>query len=91
VANPGSIVCLSGIRRSGKTTILFQYIDRLVRDADAKPQKIVYAKMEDLLGKVDSVHDFLSIYHELTGINPVEENVYIFLDEIHVQIPSGSR
>jgi predicted AAA+ superfamily ATPase len=78
------IICLSGIRRSGKTTIRFQYIDHLLRDADAEPQKIVYAKVDDLQGKIDSVHDILNIYHELTGINPAEENVYLFLDEIHV-------
>ena len=79
------VICLSGIRRSGKTTILFQYIDHLLRDADAEPQKIVYAKVDDLQGKIDSVHDILNIYHELTGINPAEENVYLFLDEIHVR------
>ena len=79
------IVCLSGIRRSGKTTILYQYIDHLLKNADAEPQKVVYVKVDDLLGKIDSIHDVLNIYHELTGINPVEENVCVLLDEIHVQ------
>ena len=79
------IVCLSGIRRSGKTTILYQYIDHLLKNADAEPQKVVYVKVDDLLGKINSIHDVLNIYHELTGINPVEENVCILLDEIHVQ------
>ena len=77
------ITCLAGIRRSGKTTILFQYIDYLLRNSDA--QRIVYVKMDDIPGKIDRIHDILDIYHELTGIDPAKENVYFLLDEIHVQ------
>jgi predicted AAA+ superfamily ATPase len=57
------IICLSGIRRSGKTTILYQYIDLLLKTK--KPEEIVYAKIDDLIGKIDSVHDILNTYHEL--------------------------
>ena len=84
------IICLTGIRRSGKTTVLYQYIDHLLnlknsslKDFDAK--KIVYVKIDDLIGKFDSIHDILDIYHELTGIDPSKEKVYFLLDEIHVQ------
>ena len=77
------IISLSGIRRSGKTTILYQYIDRLLKTRD--PQKIVYVSMDDLHGRIDSIHDLLNTYFELTGIDPVREDVYIILDEIHVR------
>ncbi len=76
------IICLSGIRRSGKTTILYQYIDLLLKTK--KPEEIVYAKIDDLLGKIDSIHDILNTYHELTGIDPSRESIYFLLDEIHV-------
>ncbi len=76
------IICLSGIRRSGKTTILFQYIDQLLQKK--RPEEIVYAKMDDLIGKIDSIHDILNTYHEITGIDPTEVSTYFFLDEIHV-------
>jgi predicted AAA+ superfamily ATPase len=76
------IICLSGIRRSGKTTILYQYIDLLLKTK--KPEEIVYAKIDDLIGKIDSVHDILNTYHELTGIDPSREPTYFLLDEIHV-------
>ncbi len=76
------IICLSGVRRSGKTTILYQYIDLLLKTK--KPEKIVYAKIDDLIGKIDSVHDILNTYHELTGIDPSRESTYFLLDEIHV-------
>ncbi|MCD4844080.1 MAG: ATP-binding protein [Methanosarcinales archaeon] len=76
------IICLTGIRRCGKTTILFQYIDYLLKISE--PNKIIYIKIDDLIGKIDSLHDVLNIYHELTGVDPSMEAVYFLLDEIHV-------
>ncbi len=76
------IICLSGIRRSGKTTILFQYLDRLLKTK--MPAEILYAKMDDLLGKIDSIHDVLNTYHEITGIDPTTGLTYFLLDEIHI-------
>jgi len=43
----------------------------------------VYVKMDDIPGKIDNIHDILDIYQELTGIDPVRENVFFLLDEIH--------
>ena len=40
--------------------------------------------VDHLLGKADSIHDILNTYFELTGIDPVRDGVYMFLDEIHV-------
>ncbi len=76
------IICLSGIRRSGKTTILYQYTDLLLKTK--RPEEIVYVKIDDLMGKISSVHDILNTYHELTGIDPSRESTYFLLDEIHV-------
>jgi predicted AAA+ superfamily ATPase len=76
------IICLSGIRRSGKTTILYQYIDLLLKTK--KPEEILYVKIDDLIGKIDSIHDILNTYHELTGIDPSKGSTYFLLDEIHV-------
>lgn len=59
------IICLSGIRRSGKTTILFQYLDQLIQKK--RPEEIVYAKMDDLIGKIDSIHDILNTYYMTFG------------------------
>ena len=43
----------------------------------------MYVKMDDIPGKIDNIHDILDIYQELTGIDPVRENVFFLLDEIH--------
>jgi len=77
------IICLTGIRRCGKTTVLYQYINHLLQTIEAK--KIVYVKIDDLIGKIDSIHDILDMYHEISGIDPLVEKVYFLLDEIHVQ------
>lgn len=77
------IICLSGIRRCGKTTIIHQYIGRLLNKTKT-PEEIVYAKIDDLVGKIESIHDIINTYHEITGIDPAVEPAYIFLDEIHV-------
>ncbi len=49
-----------------------------------QPERVIYVRIDDLVGKIDSVHDILNTYHELTGIDPYRENVYLLLDEIHV-------
>ncbi len=76
------IICLAGIRRSGKSTILHQLIASLLKSG-TKPQQIVYVKMDDLIDKTDDIREIADIYHEITGINPKNEKVYFILDEIH--------
>ena len=76
------IVCLTGIRRSGKTTLLFQLIDKLLKKK-VNPEKIVYIKIDDLLEKIEDIRDIPSIYKELTGIDPKDNKVFFIFDEIH--------
>jgi len=76
------IICITGLRRSGKTTLLFQLSDILLHN-NVKPEQIVYVKLDDLLGKIDDIRDILSIYNELTGIDPKTNKVFFILDEIH--------
>ncbi len=76
------IICLSGIRRCGKSTLMFQLIDGLIK-SNIDPKRIVYAKADDLLGKIDSLHNIVNIYHEITGIDPNANEIFFFFDEIH--------
>ena len=76
------IVCLSGIRRAGKSTLMFQSMDSLIKKG-IKPDHVVYAKMDDLSGKIDTLHDVVNVYHEISGVNPKNEIVYFFFDEVH--------
>jgi len=76
------IVCLSGIRRSGKTTLLFQLIDNLIKEG-TEPNYIVYIKVDDIIGKFDDLRELVNLYHELQGIDPKREQVIFIFDEIH--------
>lgn len=74
------MVVLYGIRRAGKTFIMFQIIRKLLENGE-NPKKIVYINLDDERypkekGAIDKI---LNTYYELTGI---KENFYLFIDEI---------
>jgi len=71
------IIILTGIRRSGKTTIMYQLIDRLLHRNDTK--QILYANLDDEALKSSTLEDIYNAYRQ--DANP-EGNAYFFLDEI---------
>jgi len=80
--NTNKIVSLVGVRRSGKTYILYETINRLRKNTN--PQNIIYINFEDdrLFGITLKDLDYLiEAYFELFP-QKREEKVYIFLDEI---------
>jgi len=78
------IICLSGIRRCGKTTLLYQLTDTLLQQGK-NPKQILYIKLDDLIGKIEDIRDIIQIYQELTGIDPKKEQIFFIIDEIQVQ------
>ncbi|WP_439951257.1 ATP-binding protein [Carboxydothermus islandicus] len=71
-------VILSGARRVGKTTILYQMIETLLQKGiDTK--KIIYISFDHPLLKFCNMNEIIEIYE--TNISPSEET-YLFLDEI---------
>ena len=76
------IVSLIGVRRSGKTYILFSLIEKLRQSIDSR--NIIYINFEDdrlfplTLEKLD---DLMEGYYELYP-EKREEKVYLFLDEV---------
>lgn len=69
---------LSGARRVGKTTILYQIIDNLI-DSGINPKNILYVSFDNPIVKLVSAEDVLSIFESLYPINGTR---YIFFDEI---------
>lgn len=69
---------LSGARRVGKTTILYQMIDRLI-DEGINSWNILYVSFDNPIVKLVGVENVLSIYESLY---PIEGTRYLFLDEI---------
>lgn len=71
-------VVLSGARRVGKTTIMYQMIDSLI-DEGVNHRNILYISFDNPIVKLVNIEDMLSIYESLY---PIEGTRYIFLDEI---------
>lgn len=71
-------VILTGTRRVGKTTILYQMIEELLKKG-IEPRKIVYISMDHPMLKLNAFEDILDCYHE--NVYP-ENDVYYFFDEI---------
>ncbi len=79
--NTGKIISVIGVRRSGKTYILFQIIKKLIKDIPI--EKIIYINFEDerLDIKSQELNLILEAYMELFPNNSLN-NVYFFFDEI---------
>ena len=71
-------VVLSGARRVGKTTIMYQLIDNLISEG-INPRNILYVSFDNPIIKLVNVEDVLSIYESLY---PNEGTRYVFFDEI---------
>lgn len=69
---------LSGARRVGKTTIMYQVMDALM-DAGVSAKNILYVSFDNPIVKLVNVEMVLSIYESLY---PMESTRYIFFDEI---------
>jgi len=71
------ILIISGLRRVGKSTLMFQLIEHLLNFHD--PKKILYFTFDK---RIEKIEQLLKAYKELTGINWKKEKIYFFLDEI---------
>ena len=69
---------LSGMRRVGKTTILYQIIDHLI-DKGVNPGNILYATFDNPILKLVNAENVLSIYE---AMYPITDTRYVFFDEV---------
>jgi len=72
------LVEIIGLRRTGKTTLLFQFINYLL-EKKINPYSILYFTFDEEKLKLD---DLLQIFSLQTQIDFKKEQVFIFLDEI---------
>lgn len=72
------ILILTGLRRVGKTTLIYQLIESLLQGV--KAQSILYFSFDE---RAEDVITILKKYGSITGTNWEEERVYVFFDEIH--------
>jgi hypothetical protein len=70
---------ITGVRRSGKSTIMYQMIKHLLAKG-VGPEQILFVNLEDKRLAKDSLDDIYECYRE--NVNS-DSKSYIFLDEVH--------
>ncbi len=73
------ITIITGVRRSGKSTLMYQMISNLLKEG-ISPNQILFVNLEDKKLANDSLDDLYESYR--ANMNN-ENKAYIFLDEIH--------
>ena len=71
-------VLLSGARRTGKTTIMYQTIAKLIKNG-VLPKNILFISFDHPLLKMCSIDDVMNVYRKNISS---ENNIYCFFDEI---------
>lgn len=76
------IVVIKGPRRTGKTTLMYQYIAKLL-EKGVVPQRILFASMDDLNLRI-ALQDLIDTYQIALNLQEKSaDKLYLFLDEIH--------
>ncbi len=75
------ILFITGIRRAGKTTIMYQLISKLINN-NINPTDILFIKVDDLRLKELTYKKIDEIIQEYKIIKETKSKTYIFLDEI---------
>jgi len=84
--NIKEIVIIVGIRRSGKSTLMYQMINKLLANG-TNPKQILFVNLEDKKLSNDSLEDIYLSYRKI--MNP-DKKAYIFFDEVHQKEAWGS-
>jgi uncharacterized protein len=77
----GEILVLNGVRRSGKTTLLFQIIDELIKERKIEPKKILFINCDEpaLAGLKKPLETLIETYRKEVYSG---EDTWIILDEV---------
>lgn len=82
LAKTEQVISIIGVRRSGKSTIILQYIKQLINDK-IDPKNILYVNFEDVRFKDLNLDILNKIYETYLEYIQPPSKPYIFLDEIH--------
>jgi len=75
------IQIIVGLRRVGKSTIIFQLVNHLLKK-NLNPLNIFYCTFDDPDIQKKNIEEVLKDYTEITGVDYKKEKVYLFLDEV---------
>jgi len=76
------VVLITGLRRVGKTTLMYQLIHRLLNTTD--PHRIFYVSLDNLALTGHTILDIVDSFRRINSLK-FREPVYLFLDEVHLR------
>jgi len=78
-----AIVFITGLRRVGKTTLVHQFIERLI-SGGTEPSRILYFSMDHPALVKESILDILDAFRRIQGFGH-SEDFTAFIDEVHAR------
>ena len=75
------IIFITGLRRVGKSTLLKQFIFKLINEKRINPKRIMYLSLDAYLFKENSIHDLVREFRKMHNIK-IDEKIYLFFDEV---------
>lgn len=79
--NDRQILSITGLRRTGKTTLVLQLIERLLLDTE--PKNIIYFSFDEILGRDENIIEQVLGAYETEILRGELKSVYVFFDEIN--------
>jgi len=75
------IVFVTGLRRVGKSTLLKQFIFKLIKEKNINPKRIMYLSLDAYLFNAISIHELVEEFRKIHKIK-IDEKIYLFFDEV---------
>ncbi len=75
--NLRQITVIAGLRRVGKSTLMYQAIEELLKTV--RPENIMYFSFDE---RIESILDILKSYAELTKVDWKKQKCFLFFDEV---------
>ncbi len=79
--NRKQVQLITGLRRVGKSTVLFQTISSLIQEG-VSPTNILYCSFDEPELAEKKIEEILKDYSKITEVSYKKERVYLFLDEV---------
>lgn len=75
------IIFITGLRRVGKSTLLKQFIFKLIIEKNINPKRIMYLSLDAYLFRENSIHELVKEFRKIHEIK-INEKIYLFFDEV---------